>query len=119
MSHWMSLLLLYFHVFSGLSVFLFSVYVQLRQNVPCPTQNGAVPLPASDLLAHTVSTRNNVKDVKNDWSLVSDHPLHFKLHQYSVVLKDTGELLLGASSLTVVGSTSIFLTHAVIAVYPV
>lgn len=32
------LLLLYFHVFSGLSVLLFSVYVQLRQNVPCPTQ---------------------------------------------------------------------------------
>lgn len=51
------LLLLYFHVFSGLSfVLLFSVYVQLRQNVPCSTQNGAVPLPAADLLAQTVST---------------------------------------------------------------
>lgn len=32
------LLILYFHVFSGLSVLLFSVYVQLRQNVPCPTR---------------------------------------------------------------------------------
>lgn len=33
-----------------------TVYVQLRQSVPCPTQNGTVPLPAADLLAHAVST---------------------------------------------------------------
>lgn len=65
-------LLLYFHVFSGLSVLLFfSVHVQLRQNVPCSTQNGAVPLPAADLVAHTVSTRNNVKDAKKDWPLIA------------------------------------------------
>lgn len=32
------LLLLCFHVSSGLSVLLFTVYVQLRQNVPCSTQ---------------------------------------------------------------------------------
>lgn len=71
------LLLLYFHVFSGLSlVLLFSVYVQLRQNVPCSTQNGAVPLPAADLLAHTVSTP---KQCEKKESLVS---ITHKLQQY-------------------------------------
>lgn len=44
-------LLLYFHVFSGLSVFVFlifqAVYVQLRQNVLSGTHKGAVPRPAA------------------------------------------------------------------------
>lgn len=56
MSHWMSC---YYCVSMYLVAFLCyyfqTVYVQLRQNVPCSTQNGAVPLPAADLLAHTVS----------------------------------------------------------------
>lgn len=57
MSHWMSC---YYYISLYLVAFLCdysqTVYVQLRQNVPRSTQNGAVPLPAADLLAHTVST---------------------------------------------------------------
>lgn len=59
------LLVLYFHVFSGLSVLLFLMYVQLRQNGPCARHPGAVPLPAAYLLARAVSPHNNVKDIKN------------------------------------------------------
>lgn len=68
------LLLLCFRVFSGLSVFLFSVYVQLRQNVPCSTRSGAVPLPAADLLAHAVSTPKQCERCKE--GSVSYHSLH-------------------------------------------
>lgn len=83
--------LLYFHVFSGLSVLLFLVYVQLRQNVPCSTQNGAVPLPAADLLAHTVSTPKQCERCKE--GLVSYHPLHFDIATVLSGFEDTGELL--------------------------
>lgn len=58
------MLVLYFHVFSGLSVLLMRMYVQLRQNGPCARHHGAVPLPAAYLLAHAVSPQNNVNDIK-------------------------------------------------------
>lgn len=61
------MLVLYFHVFSGLSVLLMLMYVQLRQNGPCARHHGAVPLPAAYLLAHAVSPQNNVNDIKKGW----------------------------------------------------
>lgn len=48
--------LLYFmYSVAFLCCYFQTVYVQLRQNVPCSTQNGAVPLPAADQMACTVS----------------------------------------------------------------
>lgn len=70
------------------------MFVQLRQNGPCARRHGAVPLPAAYLLAHTVSPQNNVKDIKKKLKkkVVYD-TLHFKLQQYLLVFKDTGDML--------------------------
>lgn len=69
-SHWMSsYYCISMYLVAFMCYYFQMVYVQLRQNVSFSTQNGAVPLPAADLLAHAVSTPNNVKDIKKDWSL--------------------------------------------------
>ena len=102
------LLLLYFHVFSGLSVLFFSVYVQLRQNVPSPTQNGAVPLPAADLLAHTVSTPKQCERYKESHQIASVFR-GFWRHWKAALRSQRALVSLGWMS------TSIFLTHVVIA----
>lgn len=84
MSHWMSC---YYCVSVYLVAFLcfYFRFVQLRQNVPCSTRSGAVPLPAADLLAHAVSPPKQCERCKE--GSVSYHSLHLNSDSTSVRLR--------------------------------
>lgn len=119
------LLLLYFHVFSGLSVLLFFRYMcNWGRMFPVQHANGAVPLPAADLLAHTTPPPPKQCERSKE-SLGSKHPPQSKLRLHSVVLMTQVSCCQEPAGPSPASppwgrtgwmSTSIFLTHAVNAV---